>query len=75
MSEPINPLFKLDGNRGVIDLRQVESIEPYGEYPDECTLVMRSGRKWSVGAGYAGSRSHSVEHWSRLVNLANTQGD
>lgn len=64
-------MINLPGGRGMIDLRDVDHIEPRGEYSDECTLVMRSGRYYSVSAGgFNGSASKSMAHWAALVDAA-----
>jgi len=72
--EGFSPLVELPGHRGTIDLREVEQVLPRGDYADECTLVMRSGARWSVGHGYDGSASKSMRHWAGLVDRAKAGG-
>ena len=66
----IGDLYTLPGDRGTISLSEVETIEPRGEYPDECTLVMRSGRRISVGAGANGSSAKSLAFWTNVIASA-----
>ena len=70
MTAASSPWVTLPGNRGRIDLREVESIENRGEYPDECTLRMRSGQRISVGAGFNKTAGESADYWLRRVSEA-----
>lgn len=57
----------------VIRVSDIESIEPYGEYPDEVTLVMRNGKRYPAGSGYNKTRSETFAHWQSLMEAHNTE--
>lgn len=64
---------KLRGAEGpLIDLRDVDHVIPRGDYADECTLVMKSGKRWSVGSGFNKTAQQSAEHWMARVAAAKT---
>lgn len=67
---PTASFAALGAGRGLVDLRAVETIIPRGEYPDECTLVMKSGERHSVGSGYNKTALDSAKHWAELVLAA-----
>ena len=69
---PAASTFVSLGNRGRIDLLEVESIHPRGDYPDEVTLVMRSGAKFSVSAQAAGGRAgaDAASVWADRISRA-----
>lgn len=70
-----DPFVKLTSHSGeIIDLREVETIMPRGTYPDECTLVMRSGSRWSVSGGYGMTAAQSAAHWRDRVSAAKNGG-
>lgn len=70
-----DPFVKLTSHSGeIIDLREVETIVPSGTFPDECTLVMRSGARWSVSGEYQMTAQQSATHWRDLVSAAKKGG-
>lgn len=67
---PASPLVYLPHHKVTIDLREVQLIEARGEYPDECTIQMRSGDRYSVGSGYQKTAKMSADHWAWRVAAA-----
>jgi hypothetical protein len=65
-----DPLVYLPHHKVTINLREVQSIEAQGEYPDECTIQMCAGQRYSVGSGYQKTAKQSADHWLARVAAA-----
>lgn len=51
----------------VINIADIAEILPTGSYPDEVTLVMRSGVRYPAGSGYNKTRQQTLEYWRQRV--------
>jgi hypothetical protein len=54
----------------VIRHDEISSIEPYGAYADEVTLVMKNGKRYPAGSGYNKTRSETLVHWQSIMEAA-----